>query len=50
MLIANLTFDKSAPIQELIQTTRCRLLYLPPYSPEFNKIEQRRVLAKKSNS
>ncbi|WP_445300690.1 transposase [Microcoleus sp. B7-D4] len=50
VLIDNLTFDKSAPIQELIQTTRCRLLYLPPYSPEFNKIEQRRVLAKKSKS
>ncbi|WP_333283665.1 transposase [Microcoleus sp. D2_18a_B4] len=50
VLIDNLTFDKSGRIQELIQTTRCRLLYLPPYSPEFNKIEQRRVLAKKSNS
>ncbi|WP_445302028.1 transposase [Microcoleus sp. K1-B6] len=50
MVMDNLTFDKSGRIQELIQTARCRLLYLPPYSPEFNKIEQRRVLAKKSNS
>ncbi|WP_445251942.1 transposase [Microcoleus sp. B3-D7] len=50
MVIDNLTFDKSGRIQQLIQTARCRLLYLPPYSPEFNKIEQRRVLAKKSSS
>ncbi|WP_445301767.1 transposase [Microcoleus sp. K1-B1] len=50
VVMDNLTFDKSGRIQELIQTARCRLLYLPPYSPEFNKIEQRRVLAKKSNS
>ncbi|MGB7895314.1 MAG: transposase [Microcoleus sp.] len=50
MIIDNLTFDKSGRIQELIQTARCRLLYLPPYSPEFDKIEQSRVLAKKSNS
>ncbi|WP_445243134.1 MULTISPECIES: transposase [unclassified Microcoleus] len=49
-LMDNLTFDKSGQIQEWIQTARCRLLYLPPYSPEFDKIEQRRVLAKKSNS
>ena len=50
VVIDNLTLDKSGRIQELIQTAGCRLLYLPPYSPEFNKIEQRRVLAKKSNS
>ncbi|WP_445251726.1 MULTISPECIES: transposase [unclassified Microcoleus] len=49
-MIDNLTFDKSGRIQEWIQTAGCTLLYLPPYSPEFNKIEQRRVLAKKSNS
>ncbi|WP_445300875.1 transposase [Microcoleus sp. BR0-C5] len=50
VVMENLTFDKSRQIQELIQTAGCRLLYLPQYSPEFNKIEQRRVLAKKSNS
>ncbi|WP_445243933.1 MULTISPECIES: transposase [unclassified Microcoleus] len=50
VVMDNLTFDKSGRIQELIQTAGCRLLYLPRYSPEFDKIEQRRVLAKKSNS
>ncbi|MEG4109082.1 transposase [Microcoleus sp. S13_C5] len=39
MLMDHLTFDKSGRIQELIQTARCRLLYLPPYSPEFYKEE-----------
>jgi transposase len=46
----NATFHQGGRIQELIQNAGCRLLYLPPYSPDLNKIEQRRVLAKKSNS
>jgi len=36
----NATFDKGGRIQELIQSVGCRLLYLPLYSPDFNKIEQ----------
>jgi transposase len=36
----NATFHKGGRIQELIQSVGCRLLYLPPYSPDFNKIEQ----------
>ena len=27
-------------IQELIQNMGCKLLYLPPYSPDLNKIEK----------
>jgi transposase len=40
VVIDNATFHKGDRIQELIQSAGCRLLYLPPYSPDFNKIEQ----------
>ena len=36
----NATFDKGGRIEELIQNAGCRLLYLPPYSPDLNKIEK----------
>lgn len=36
----NATFDKGGRIQELIKNAGCRLLYLPPYSPDINKIEK----------
>ena len=36
----NATFHKGGRIQELIQSVGCRLLYLAPYSPDLNKIEQ----------
>jgi transposase len=36
----NATFHKGGRIQELIQSVGYRLLYLPRYSPDFNKIEQ----------
>jgi len=40
VVMDNATFHKGGRIQELIQSAGCRLLYLPPYSPDFNKIEQ----------
>jgi transposase len=40
VVMDNATFHKGDRIQELIQSVGCRLLYLPPYSPDFNKIEQ----------
>lgn len=40
VVMDNATFHKGGRIQELIQSVGCRLLYLPPYSPDFNKIEQ----------
>ena len=40
LVIDNATFHKGGRIQELIEQSGCRLLYLPPYSPDFNKIEQ----------
>lgn len=37
----NATFHKGGRIQEIIKSTGCRLLlYLAPYSPDLNKIEQ----------
>jgi hypothetical protein len=45
----NTTFHKGGRIEELIQSVGCRLLYLPPYSPDLNRIEQRRVRAGESH-
>ena len=36
----NATFHKGGRIQELIEAADCQLLYLPPYSPDLNKIER----------
>ena len=36
VVMENATFHKGGRIQELIQSAGCRLLYLPPYSPDFN--------------
>ena len=40
VVMDNATFHKGGRIEELIQNAGCRLLYLPPYSPDLNKIEQ----------
>ena len=50
IVIDNATFYKGGRIEELIQKAGCRLLYLPPYSPELNRIEQTRVLVGESDS
>jgi transposase len=39
VILDNATFHKGGKIKELIEALGCQLLYLPPYSPEFNKIE-----------
>ncbi len=49
VVMDNATFHKGGRIEQLIQNAGCQLLYLPPYSPDLNKIEQRRVLVKESN-
>jgi transposase len=36
----NLTAHKGEKVKELIERSSCELLYLPPYSPEFNPIEE----------
>lgn len=40
VVLDNLGAHKAHEVRELIEAAECRLLYLPPYSPEFNPIEQ----------
>ena len=40
VVMDNATFHKGGRISELIENAGCNLLYLPPYSPDLNKIEQ----------
>jgi transposase len=36
----NLSAHKGERVRELIEARGCELLYLPPYSPDFNPIEE----------
>lgn len=40
VVMDNATFHKGGRIEQLIQNAGCKVLYLPPYSPDLNKIEQ----------
>jgi transposase len=40
VVMDNATFHKGGKIEQLIQEAGCQLLYLPAYSPDFNKIER----------
>ncbi len=40
VIMDNLAAHKVAGVRELIAATGARLIYLPPYSPDFNPIEQ----------
>jgi|SRR5215208_7022055 len=40
VVMDNLTAHKGERIKELIEERGCELLYLPPYSPDFNPIEE----------
>jgi transposase len=40
VIMDNLPAHKVAGVRRFIETTGARLLYLPPYSPDFNPIEQ----------
>lgn len=40
VILDNLGAHKVAGVREVIQAAGARLLYLPPYSPDFNPIEQ----------
>ena len=39
VILDNASFHKSIKTKELIEAAGCRLLFLPPYSPELNPIE-----------
>jgi transposase len=40
VLTDNLSPHEAARVRELIEAAGCRLVLLPPYSPDFNPIEQ----------
>ena len=39
VIIDNASFHKSKRVIELIEAVQCRVIFLPPYSPDFNPIE-----------
>jgi transposase len=40
VVMDNLSAHKGSRVRELVKERGCELLYLPPYSPDFNPIEQ----------
>jgi len=40
LILDNASFHQGGRIKALVEAAGCRLLYLPPYSPDFNRIEQ----------
>ena len=40
IVVDNLNAHKGERVRELIEARGCELLYLPPYSPDFNPIEE----------
>ncbi len=40
LIIDNASFHKGGRIEELVKAAGCEVLYLPPYSPDMNKIER----------
>lgn len=40
VVMDNLSAHKGHKVKELIEKRRCELLYLPPYSPDLNPIEE----------
>lgn len=40
IIMDNATFHKSERTKMMIESVGCQLLFLPPYSPDFNPIEQ----------
>jgi transposase len=41
IVVDNLSAHKGERVRELIEARGCELLYLPPYSPDFNPIEEK---------
>lgn len=39
LVIDNASFHKSKRVIELVEAANCRIIFLPPYSPDFNPIE-----------
>jgi transposase len=39
VIIDNASFHKSSKIEALVEAAGCRIIFLPPYSPDLNPIE-----------
>ena len=46
VILDNASFHKSAKTQDLLASVDCHLLFLPPYSPDLNKIEPQWAILK----
>jgi len=40
LILNNASFHKSVESQKLIEAAGCKILFLPPYSPDLNPIEK----------
>ena len=40
VIVDNATFHKGGRIAQLLEAVNCHLVYLPPYSPDLNRIEK----------
>lgn len=40
LILDNASFHKSVESQKLVEAGGCRILFLPPYSPDLNPIEK----------
>lgn len=40
LILDNASFHKSAESQKLVEAAGCKMLFLPPYSPDLNPIEK----------
>lgn len=40
VIMDNASFHKSEKVKKMIENAKCKLLFLPPYSPELNPIEK----------
>lgn len=47
IIMDNASYHKSKETRELIEEKGCQLIYLPPYSPDLNKIENYWAIIKK---
>jgi len=47
IILDNATFHKKSVIPDLAKTKNCRVIFLPPYSPDLNPIEKKWAWLKK---
>jgi Transposase and inactivated derivatives len=47
IILDNATFHRKSILPQLAQSSKCRVLFLPPYSPDLNPIEKKWAWLKK---